>query len=233
MVGYKTKVDLIYEVLMKKIAQGDYQDGERLVISQISRENNVSDIPVREAVRRLESEGYVSVIANQGAVVRCFSKERISEIFQIKAVLEGYAARLSVDFLTPKDIEDLRRRNDKLRQALQENNMKEYSKRNVEFHLRLYQNMPQRELYNMIQDLWKKYRITTTVFSLAPTRMEESIEEHDEILRLITQKSYDQVERLMRAHKMRAGFALLKEIEQKEAEEKEQKAEEAVEEALV
>ena len=165
MVGYKTKVDLIYEVLLQKIAKGDYQDGERLVISQISRENNVSDIPVREAVRRLESEGYVSVIANQGAVVRSFSKERLSEIFQIKAVLEGYAARLSVDFLTPQDIEDLRRCNEKLRRALEKNNMKDYSRLNKEFHLRIYLNMSQRELYSMIQDLWKKYSITTTVFS--------------------------------------------------------------------
>ena len=153
--GYKTKVDIIYEVLMQKIAGGDYQDGDRLVISQISRENGVSDIPVREAVRRLESEGYVSIAPNQGPVVRCFSKERLREIFQIKAVLEGYAARLSIDFLTPEDIRELHQRNDRLRQALEKNDMKEYSRLNVEFHLRLYQNMPQRELYGMIQELHK------------------------------------------------------------------------------
>lgn len=220
--GYKTKVDIIYEVLMQKIAGGDYQDGDRLVISQISRENGVSDIPVREAVRRLESEGYVSIAPNQGPVVRCFSKERLREIFQIKAVLEGYAARLSIDFLTPEDIRELHQRNDRLRQALEENDMKEYSRLNVEFHLRLYQNMPQRELYGMIQELWKKYSITKTVFSVAPTRMEQSIDEHEELLRLIVQRDYDQVERLMRAHKMRAGVALVQQIEQKE---KEQEAE--------
>lgn len=216
--GYKTKVDIIYEVLMQKIAGGDYQDGDRLVISQISRENGVSDIPVREAVRRLESEGYVSIAPNQGPVVRCFSKERLREIFQIKAVLEGYAARLSIDFLTPEDIRELHQRNDRLRQALEKNDMKEYSRLNVEFHLRLYQNMPQRELYGMIQELWKKYSITKTVFSVAPTRMEQSIDEHEELLRLIVQRDYDQVERLMRAHKMRAGVALVQQIEQKEKE---------------
>ncbi len=216
--GYKTKVDIIYEVLMQKIAGGDYQDGDRLVISQISRENGVSDIPVREAVRRLESEGYVSIAPNQGPVVRCFSKERLREIFQIKAVLEGYAARLSIDFLTPEDIRELHQRNDRLRQALEKNDMKEYSRLNVEFHLRLYQNMPQRELYGMIQELWKKYSITKTVFSVAPTRMEQSIDEHEELLRLIVQRDYDQVERLMRAHKMRAGVALVQQIEQKEQE---------------
>ena len=70
----------------------------------------------------------------------------------------------------------------------------------------------------MIQELWKKYSITKTVFSVAPTRMEQSIDEHEELLRLIVQRDYDQVERLMRAHKMRAGVALVQQIEQKEQE---------------
>ncbi len=214
--GYKTKVDIIYEILMKKISGGEYQDGDRVVISQISKENGVSDIPVREAIRRLESEGYITVTPNQGAVVRCFSKERLSEIFQIKAVLEGYAARLSVDYITPADIEELKLRNNELRLALKRNDMKAYSRLNVEFHLRIYRDLPQRELYGMIQDLWKKYSITKTVFSVAPTRMEKSIDEHEEILRLIEEKDYDQVERLMRAHKMQAGFALIQEIRQRE-----------------
>lgn len=214
--GYKTKVDIIYEILMKKISGGEYQNGDRIVISQISKENGVSDIPVREAIRRLESEGYITVTPNQGAVVQCFSKERLSEIFQIKAVLEGYAARLSVDYITPEDIEELEERNDQLRLALRRSDMKEYSRLNVEFHLRIYRDLPQRELYGMIQDLWKKYSITKTVFSVAPTRMEKSIDEHEEILRLIAAKDYDQVEQLMRAHKMQAGFALIREIRQRE-----------------
>lgn len=215
MKGYKTKVDLVYEMLMGKIAHGDYQDGERLVISQISKENNVSDIPVREAIRRLESEGYVSVIANQGAVIRSFSQERITEIFQIKAVLEGYAARLSIDYLTPGDIDDLRALNDKLRKALQDGAEQEYSKLNMEFHLRMYRDMPYRELYGMIQELWKKYSITKTVFSMTPSRMQQSIDEHEEIIELIVHKKYDELERLMRIHKMRAGESLIQGMQQK------------------
>ena len=69
MTQYKSKVDIVYEGLMEGIAEGAYQQGDRLVISQISKQWQVSDIPVREAVRRLESEGYVRIVANQGAVV--------------------------------------------------------------------------------------------------------------------------------------------------------------------
>lgn len=213
--GYKTKVDLVYEMLMEKISRGDYRDGERLVISQISKENKVSDIPVREAIRRLESEGYVSVIANQGAVIRSFSQERITEIFQIKAVLEGYAARLSIDYLTQRDLDDLRALNDKLRKALRDGEEQEYSKLNMEFHLRMYRDMPYRELYGMIQELWKKYSITKTVFSITPSRMQQSIDEHEEIIDLIVRKEHDELERLMRLHKMRAGYSLIQGMQQK------------------
>ena len=69
MTQYKSKVDIVYEGLMEGIAEGAYQQGDRLVISQISKQWQVSDIPVREAVRRLESEGYVRIVANLGAVV--------------------------------------------------------------------------------------------------------------------------------------------------------------------
>lgn len=216
MKGYRTKVDIIYEILMEKIATRKYEAGDRLVISQISKENNVSDIPVREAIRRLESEGYVQIVANQGAVVCSFSKERIQEIFQIKAVLEGYAARLSIDYLTPKDLEELRSYNQKMHLAMEENDVNRYSQLNVEFHLRIYQNLPQKEMYNIIQDLWKKYSITKSVFSLSPKSMETSIAEHEEILRLIEQKEYDTVESYMRSHKMRASIDLTHELEYRE-----------------
>ena len=82
---YKTKVDLIYDILIKDIESGRYKPGERLVISQISKNNEVSDIPVREAIRRLESEGYVQLNANYGPVVGDFSLDHLNQIFQIKA----------------------------------------------------------------------------------------------------------------------------------------------------
>ena len=85
---YKSKVDIIYDLLMTDIAKGVYRQDDRLVISQIARQNNVSDIPVREALRRLESEGYVKISANQGATVCAFSIDRLLEIIRIKSVLE-------------------------------------------------------------------------------------------------------------------------------------------------
>lgn len=211
---YKTKVDVIYEILMEDIANGKYKPGERLVISQISKNNDVSDIPVREAVRRLESEGYVQMNANHGPVVGQFSGERLKEIFQIKAVLEGYASRLACDVLTGEDFVQLREYNRLFLEA--GTDKKACSELNMKFHMRIYQNLRERELVNMIEELWKKYSITKRVFSMVSERVNDSYKEHEHILELMEQKEYDQVEKAVRTHKISAGLKMAGSLDKNE-----------------
>ena len=183
---YKSKVDLIYEELMDNITSGVYQCGDRLNIRQIAQKNKISEIPVREAIRRLESEGYVTVHANQGATVNEMTDADVMEIFQLKGLLEGYAARLAIDYLTPEDYQKLRQINDELRQAKE-----------------------------LIAELWKKWRITKTVFEHSPDRSANSVPEHEEILRLMEQRRYDETEMCVRNHKYRAGYDLAEYIKKK------------------
>lgn len=226
MAVYKTKVEIVYDAIIEKIASGQYQPGDRLIISQVAKENGVSDIPVREAIRSLEREGYLQINANQGAVIGSLTKESLTEIFQLRAVLEGYAARQSIDYLTGEDYAELRQINQKLEEALKtQNGFKRYSQLNMDFHLRLYSVVPQKMLYEMILDLWKKYSITKSVFSLVPGHAENSVEEHERLLQLMEKKQYDEVEMLMRRHKMLAGEALCQQIEQREAAQKMSRAE--------
>ena len=103
----KSKVEIVYEYLLHELAQLNYRAGDRLIISQIAEACHVSEIPVREALRRLESNGYVRIVPNQGAVAVGLEKNTIADIVQIKGVLEGFATRLSVDYLSPNDLAQL------------------------------------------------------------------------------------------------------------------------------
>lgn len=114
------KVDQVYNYLLGKLVKGYYVSGQRIVVSTVAKECNVSDTPVREALRRLESDSYVHVEANQGAVAIGISRESIIHTCEIKGVLEGYAARLSVDYLSPYDIKQLREINEAMHRAEQE-----------------------------------------------------------------------------------------------------------------
>lgn len=209
---YKTKVDIVYETLLNEILNGAYKPGERLIISQISKRFNISDIPVREAIRNLESEGYVTIIANQGAVVNRFDEETLISIVQIKAVLEGYATLMSLKYITPEIIAELRALNEEMKQTYNDGEYNGYSKLNTRFHLEIYNCIPSRELYKMISDLWKKWSITKSVFDLVPESIQESIGEHDILIQMLEERNEKDIEMYVRNHKLRAGYRLIESL---------------------
>ncbi len=209
---YKSKVDIVYERIIQGLHDGTYKNGDRLVISRIAAQNEVSDIPTREAIRRLESEGYVTIRANQGAVVNIMEKEDVMEIFQIKSVLEGYAARIAIPYLNEEDYRNLRNINRQMELSQNEKTGGKTVDLNMQFLLYMYERIPQKKLLAMIQDLWKKWSMTKAVFSLAPERSLDSVKEHEEILKLMEQKLPDEVEQAVREHKVKAGFELVKKI---------------------
>ena len=196
-----SKVDQVYEYLLREIIAQKYHAGDRLIISQIAKTCAVSETPVREALRRLEKDGYVRINTNQGALALRFDTNSIINICQIRGLLEGYATRLSIEYLSPNDISQLHIINNQLKEASLSQNYSLYSQLNVDFHMYIYRRMHNQDLLNLISDLWEKWNITTKVFSLVPERMEDSYHEHEHILALIEQRDADNVEKYTRMHK--------------------------------
>ncbi len=202
--GRTTKVDQVYEYLLQEMVNLNYRAGDRIIINQIAKACGVSEIPVREALRRLESDGYVRIVPNQGAVALGLDKEMLIDMVQVKGVLEGFATRLSVDYLSRNDLAQLRQINLKLQEAAKEGDHKAFSELNQKFHMTIYAPIPRKGLTTMISDLWDKYQVTKRIFSVAPNMMEQSYHEHERILELIEQREYNEVERYVREHKFKA-----------------------------
>ncbi|UTR10255.1 GntR family transcriptional regulator [Evansella sp. LMS18] len=80
-----------YEFIKKAIILGDYSPGERLTEQNLAKELQISRTPIREAIKRLESERLITPL-KRGVIVRKFSKEDIKQIYDLRALLEGYAA---------------------------------------------------------------------------------------------------------------------------------------------
>ena len=202
---YKTKVDIVYELLLEGISNGEYKPGQKLILSRIAKEAGISEIPVREAVRRLESEGYVTMTPNHSAIVYDSSTENLFEIFQIKAVLEGYATRLAMERLTQEDYTLLHNINRELRLAIRDGEARRRGELNNEFHRMIYDACGSTELRSMIETFWRKYKITKMVLTALPERSEGSANEHEEILKLMEAGDRDGAERAMRNHTLRSG----------------------------
>lgn len=97
----------ISEFLREAVFQGTIKPNQHLVEESIAKELGVSRTPVREAIRRLEAEGLVEYVAQRGSVVRQVSLEEISQIYDVRILIEGHAAKLAAINAEPSDLATL------------------------------------------------------------------------------------------------------------------------------
>lgn len=98
----------VYDRIRRGIVEGQHPPGSRLVEQRLAESLSVSRTPVREAVRRLESEGLVIVERNRGAQVRPLSEHDVADLYEVRARLEAYAAELAATRAEPDDVAALR-----------------------------------------------------------------------------------------------------------------------------
>lgn len=100
-------VDVVHRIRTKILA-GEYGPEGRLVEEQIAGELGVSRTPVRQALTALEAEGLVEIAPNRGAIVASFSFDEVWDVYDLRAVLEGHAARRAAERIGEAELEKLR-----------------------------------------------------------------------------------------------------------------------------
>lgn len=201
----KSKREIVYEYILRQFMAKEYKSGDHLNISQLASECHVSEIPVREALRQLEGDGYVVFSSNQGAFAAGINHMDVFQLIQVKAVLEGFASRLALSYLKKNDINELKRLNAEMKDALNRNATEEYSKLNIQFHELICLNCGNATLIKLLENLWRRSEITKQVFFGSPVRMKESNAEHEQIIRLIEDRDYNGLENYIRMHKMQTA----------------------------
>jgi DNA-binding GntR family transcriptional regulator len=210
----RSKADHAYDVIRRRILDRDCAPGERLVIEQLARDLEVSVVPVREAIRRLEAEGYVTFTRNVGATVSTIDLDRYPETVEALAVLEAAAIGLAAPHITAKDITTARELNDRLRRSVASLDPRKFTETNQAFHKVLYQRCPNRHILHLVVREWALLETTRqSAFKFIPERAEGSVAEHEELLRLIEGGSTcDEIEAFARAHRMQTARSLLRHI---------------------
>ena len=99
--------DVIREKIRTGIAEGTWRPGARLVERDLAEDFGVSRVPVREALRALESEGFIELLPRRGAVVRALTRSVVEDLFDIREVLEALAARLAATRIDEDGIAEL------------------------------------------------------------------------------------------------------------------------------
>jgi DNA-binding GntR family transcriptional regulator len=199
-----TRTDESYALLKARILDGTYGPGHRLVIDQLGRESNISTIPWRETMRRLEAEGWVEIIPNVGARVATFDAGEWAKTMQLLARLEGLATALAAPLLTPADLAEARQMNRQMAEALAEFDPMRFSQLNKQFHTAICHRSTDPHLNSLLDTEWARLDLMRrSAFTHAPGRAVQSVAEHDELLDLLeTSASGEEIELAARRHKL-------------------------------
>ena len=126
--------DKIANYIRETIIVGKLKPGEKISEAKLAEELRISRTPIREAIRMLESEGFVSIIPRRGTVVSDFTFEDLYEYFQIKACLEAFSAFLAEPHMTERDINRLRRLNEEEKTAIAGHDFVKFMRIHDDFH---------------------------------------------------------------------------------------------------
>jgi DNA-binding GntR family transcriptional regulator len=199
-----SKQERSYRTIRRRILDGTYGPGYRLTIDTLAKEMGMSHVPVREAIRRLEAEGWVLYRPNVGPLVSPIDDTQWEEAMSTLALLEGYATALAAPRLSTGDLSKLRELSSSMREALRDLDVMEFSRLNREFHSLIYDRCGNSYLASRINETLDRLdAIRATVFAYVPQRCREAIGEHEQLLRAIKQRvGFAEMEQMAREHKL-------------------------------
>jgi DNA-binding GntR family transcriptional regulator len=183
----KSMRDQIYEAIQESIVNNSYKPGEELQIDRLAEEFGVSTTPIREALIRLESSGLVHLIPNKGARVTSFLEQDIRDTWEIRKLLEPYAAKLTASLDVGSEIQELHTAFAKLEHGPQDGNL--YIQSDVRLHELLYVHLSnellKETLHNILQRSMRMRYFAEDVSKMHDQVVREVISEHKEILRAL------------------------------------------------
>lgn len=187
----------IYRSLLDEIRDGRLVPGARLREVEISERLRCSRTPVREAIRLLESEGLVVHLPRQGATIRSLDYSEIMELYEMRAVLEGTAARLAARAASEVEIDALTKLNEEFGAAPDD---RRAAALNRQFHHILLNAAKNRFLLKSVHVLQKTMLILGPTTLMQRERVEAAHAEHRRILDMLAARDGAAAEAEMRAH---------------------------------
>lgn len=210
-----SKQELSYRTIRQRMLDGTYGPGYRLTIDTLARELGMSQPPIREAMRRLEAEGWIVYRRNVGAQVAPVDRKKWAQAMATLAVLEGYATAEAAPHMGAEDLHRLRELNASMEKAIESLDILAFSRLNRQFHFDIYRNCSNDYLVDRLQETWSRLdAMRVTVFLYIPQRSRSAISEHEEIILAIERKADSfEIEQLARRHKMTTTQAYLAHVE--------------------
>lgn len=215
--SYKLVREQVYEALREAIITGVLRPGERILETKLAETANISRIPVREAIRKLESEGLVTLLPRRGIIVEGFTERDILELYRIRGALEELACSIAaeqMDTAMVKKAEDILRRSE---EELHRKDWERLSDCHSQFNKWLGEASGSRHLKRLFRQ-YEEYVSIFRVINVTVARSREAIDEHREILDAIKEGNPEKAKLAAQRHSERAARKAIDNLRQKKHE---------------
>jgi len=196
-VHYQTKSQIAYHAIKADIVSGKYKPKQRIFVSRVAKQFGFSEIPVREALKQLESEGIIQNQPHVGVIVTSFEIDDYEKLSQVRAPLEGLATRLAAENLDARVINLLEKLIVKMENAIRSKNYEKLPPLDREFHQTIYSACGNEYLYKFITEIWDLSFRNPGVFAFIPERARKSLPEHRKILQALKKRDGTLAEKLI------------------------------------
>jgi DNA-binding GntR family transcriptional regulator len=198
-------VDRAYGKIRAGILDGLLAPGSRLKEKELVEFCGVSRTPVRDALRRLAAEDFVSIQPNQGAQVRSWTKEDLDDLFELRALLEGYAAKRAAILITDDGLSRLENVIGQMNEILhadlpQQEKISEFLRLNRAIHEPIWEASGSKRLIKFLSTLVEQALVVHTVKYFTMDRIATSHRHHEDLLRALKARNESWAESIMTNH---------------------------------
>jgi DNA-binding GntR family transcriptional regulator len=186
-----------YRQILADIRAGVLMPGARLRETDLAERFGISRTPVREAIRQLEADGLVAHVPRQGATIRELDYTEVMELYEMRAVLEGTAARLAARAASDMELDELTALNAEMAGTIDTTTAYEL---NRQFHMTLLDAAKNRYLVKSVNALQKTLLILGPTTLIEPIRATQAVQEHEVVLAALRDRDGQHAEAAMRAH---------------------------------
>jgi len=213
---YKPLRDVVSEALRQAIREGVLQPGERLMEIQLADELGVSRTPIREAIRKLELEGFVVMVPRRGTYVADISLKDVVQVFEIRSALEELAAGLAAERITPDELEELERILVEINDYIARDDFDKIVDADIRFHGILYKASRNNRLVDILRNLREQMLRFRSISMHYPGRLAATWEEHRQLVECIANRNSTQARKIAKKHMENSERTLIMGINQDE-----------------
>lgn len=192
--------DVVFNTLRESILKGEMKPGERLMEIHLANKLGVSRTPIREAIRKLELEGLVTMIPRRGAEVAQITAKSLRDVLEVRQALDALAMELACERISEEEIGKLRQACDNFAEITKTQDAVQIAQADVELHDIIVQGSRNEKLAQMVSNLSQQMYRYRLEYIKDVSQHGRLIEEHEEIYRCISSRDKMRALKPLNAH---------------------------------